>query len=133
MRERYSARVAESLDEDAMRCALDWMIGEHDFAPLSGPVPMGKSTVRRIMAGAVDRDEDTVKFQVEANAFLPHQMRRIAGLLVAVGNGRASPETVPATLQGSTNPWSSGLARTMPPQGLCLLQVNYKDFLPNGY
>ena len=133
LRERYSARVAESLDEDAMRLALDWMIGEHDFAPLSGPVPPGKSTVRRILAGGVDRDEDTGRFQVEANAFLPHQMRRIAGLLVAVGNGRASPEAVPATLQGSTNPWSSGLARTMPPQGLCLLQVNYKDFLPNGY
>ena len=74
LRERYSARVVESLDEDAMRLALDWMIGEHDFAPLSGPVPPGKSTVRRILVGDVDRDEDTVRFQVEANAFLPHQI-----------------------------------------------------------
>ena len=134
LRERYSARVAESLDEDAMRLALDLHDRRARLCSSQRPRAAGEEhRAARILAGAVDRDGDTVRFQVEANAFLPHQMRRIAGLLVAIGNGRASPEAVPATLDGRSNPWSSGLARTMPPQGLCLLQVNYKDFLPNGY
>ena len=91
------------------------------------------STIRNICSTSVQRKDDTVRVRVEANAFLPNQMRRIAGLLVAVGSKRVPAEGALETLQGTIAPWSTGVARTMAPQGLCLMQVNYKDFPPDGY
>ncbi len=134
LRERYAYRMAEPLDHQAMSVALRWLEGTHDFGPLSGPVPAGKSTVRHIMSTALCKDNDLVYFEVEGNAFLPHQMRRIAGLLVAVGTGRASPEAACAIMSGHTSP---DLARrasvTLPAHGLCLMKVKYEDFPPNAY
>ncbi len=133
LRERYAARVQEQLDEVAMSRALKYLEGVHDFVNFSGPVSPGMSTIRNIWSTSVQRKDDIVRLKVEANAFLPNQMRRIAGLLVAVGTRRVLAEGALETLEGTIDPWSSGLARTMAPQGLCLMQVNYKDFPPNGY
>ena len=133
LRERYAVRVREKLDDFAMRKALKYLEGVHDFANLSGPVLPGMSTIRNIWSTSVQRKDDTLKVRVEANAFLPNQMRRIAGLLVAVGSKRVPAEGALETLQGTIDPWSTGVARTMAPQGLCLMQVNYKDFPPDGY
>ena len=133
LRERYAYRVAEPLDDEAMRVALRSLEGEHDFACLSGPVPYGNSTVRNVCATRLWRKEEIVQFDVEANAFLPHQMRRIAGLLVAVGTGRLSPEGVRAIMKGHSDLWVPEKVPTLPPQGLCLMQVNYEDFPPYGY
>jgi len=121
------------LDDEVMRVALQWMDGEHDFAPLSGPVSPGESTIRRVYDTRLWREDDLVRFEVEANAFLPHQMRRIAGLLVAVGTGRLSLEEVRATMDGHSDPWEMGKVATLPPHGLCLMQVKYEDFPPNGH
>jgi len=92
--ERYAYRVGAPLDDEAMAVSLRLLIGRHDFASLSGRVPDGTSTVRNIYATRLWREDEMVRFEVEANAFLPHQMRRIAGLLVAVGTGRLSPDGV---------------------------------------
>ena len=133
LRERYAVRVQEQLDDLAMSRALKYLEGVHDFANFSGPVSRGMSTIRNIWSTSVLRKDDTVRVQVEANAFLPNQMRRIAGLLVAVGTKRVAAEGALETLEGAIDPWSTGVARTMAPQGLCLMQVNYKDFPPDGY
>ena len=133
LRERYAYRVTDPLDDEAMRIALQSLEGEHDFAPLGGPVAPGKSTMRNVLATRLWREDDLVLFQVEANAFLPHQMRRIGGLLVAVGTGRLSLEGVRAMMDGHYDPWSLGKVSTLPPQGLCLMKVNYEDFPPHGY
>jgi len=133
LRERYAHRVAERLDDQAMRIALQWLEGQHDFASLSGPVSLGKSTIRHVYATRLWREADLVRFEVEANAFLPHQMRRIGGLLVAVGTGRLPLEGARTVMDGHRDSWPQEKVATLPPQGLCLMQVNYEDFPPNGY
>ncbi len=133
LKERYAYRVKERLDGEAMRKALQGLEGEHDFAPLSGPVSPGESTVRNVYATRLWQEEDLMSFEVEANAFLPHQMRRIGGMLVAVGKGRLSLGEVGAMMDGRNNTVPSGKMNTLPPQGLCLMQVKYEGFPPNGY
>lgn len=133
LQERYAYRVKERLDGEVMGTALQWLEGKHDFAPLSGPVSPGKSTIRNVYATRLWREGDLMSFEVEANAFLPHQMRRIGGLLVAVGTGCLSLEEVRAMMDGHSDPWPPGKVATLPPQGLCLMQVKYEDFPPNGY
>ncbi len=133
LQERYAYRVAGSLDDEAMGVALRHLNGTHDFATLTGAVAAGKSTVRNVYATRLWREENLVRFEVEANAFLPHQMRRIAGLLLTVGTGHLSPEEIPSVLDGHADLQHMQPVATLPPQGLCLMQVNYKDFSFNGY
>jgi tRNA pseudouridine38-40 synthase len=125
--ERYAYRISEPTDDEAMRVALRSLEGEHDFACLSGQVAPGKSTVRQLYATKLWSEESLMRFEVEANAFLPHQMRRIAGLLLAVGTGRLSPEGSRAMLDGHIAPGLETAVKTLPPQGLCLMRVNYED------
>jgi tRNA pseudouridine38-40 synthase len=131
--ERHAYRVAVPLDDEAMAVALRLLNGRHDFAPLSGPVPAGKSTVRNIYATGLWKEGETVRFEVEANAFLPHQMRRIAGMLESVGSGRLSLEGVLSLLNGTSDQTRMKQVTSAPPQGLCLVQVKYEDFPPNAY
>ena len=131
--ERRACRVAAPLDDEAMAVSLRLLIGRHDFAPLSGALAAGKSTVRSIYAARLWREVELVRFEVEANAFLPHQMRRIAGLLLAVGSGHLSPEGVWGILDGHSNLRAMEKLATAPPQGLCLMQVKYEDFPPYAY
>ena len=128
--ERYAHRISEPADEEAMRVALRSLEGEHDFSRLSGQVAKGKTTVRRVYATKLWREDSLLRFEVEANAFLPHQMRRIAGLLLAVGVGRLSPEGSRALLDGHLATGLETKVKTLPPQGLCLMRVNYEDFPP---
>lgn len=131
--ERYAYRVAEPLDDQAMALALMLLNGVHDFALLAGAVAPGKSTVRHIQATRLWREGELLRFEVEANAFLPHQMRRIAGLLVAVGVGRLSAEAVQGILDGHVDRRAvDKVVVTAPPQGLCLAQVKYEEFQPYG-
>ena len=130
--ERYACRVPGYLDLEAMETAMRCLEGKHDFALLGGPVAQGLSTVRNIINTRLWQEDKLVHYEIEGNAFLPHQVRRMAGLLVAIGKGHLSIETVPGTLEGRINPWQTGKVTSMPPHGLCLTQVNYKDFPPDG-
>ena len=128
--ERYAYRISEPTDDEAMRVALRSLEGEHDFACLSGQMAPGKSTVRQVYATKLWREDCLTRFEVEANAFLPHQMRRIGGLLLAVGVGRLSPEGSHAMLDGHIATGLETEVKTLPSQGLCLMRVNYEDFQP---
>jgi tRNA pseudouridine38-40 synthase len=72
--------------------------------------------------GDGDRQPKVVAIRVEANAFLRHMLRRIAGTLLRVGHGRLDPEDVAAILasgdKGRAGP-------TAPARGLTLVHVRY--------
>ena len=59
---------------------------------------------------------------MEANSFLQHMVRIIAGTLVEVGRGYKSVEDVVKALEGGLRK-QAGI--TAPPQGLYLLNVIY--------
>ena len=108
--------------------ALGILMGPHDFKGLAGSPGVGKSTVREVFATHLRQENGMLHLEIEANAFLPHQMRRIAGMLVSVGTGRLSLEGAKAILEGHGSSEYAKLSPTLPPQGLCLMQVTYKDY-----
>ena len=128
--EHWAHQVTESLDIEAMSVALRSLEGTHDFAPFGGRVPAGKRTIRRMVATRVWQEEERVLVEVEANAFLPGQVRRTVGALLQVGTGRLSPEAIRAMVDGQSNQLAK---EAVPAKGLCLLRVNYKDFPPDEY
>lgn len=116
-------QVRHQLDEVRLRAAAALLVGEHDFAAFAGPVdPPDASTIRRMFATSIQRDGQLLKLEFEANAFLPHQVRRTVGALAAVGRGRLSVSAFEALLRGAV-PGTAGPAA--PAHGLCLVQVMY--------
>ena len=122
--------VGDKLDVPRMRRAARHLVGVHDFARFCGPLEkVGASTVREVFEASLSQREDLLRFDVEGNAFLPHQVRRMAGALAAVGRGRLTPDDVRVLVDKGPG---QAVAHTLPPHGLCLMKVTYADFPPEG-
>jgi tRNA pseudouridine38-40 synthase len=117
----FTWQVTGRLDVEAMREAASLLVGRHDFAAFAGPV--AGSTVRSLRRCELRAQGPLLAVYMEADAFLPHQVRRTVGALVEVGLGRRSVEDLAVLLQepqaGAAGPAAA------PPQGLCLMKVNY--------
>jgi tRNA pseudouridine38-40 synthase len=124
---RFVWQVAEPLDVEAMRTAAEALLGEHDFAAFTQPSLAGRqSTRRRVVRAEVSRRGRRLTLDVEANAFLRRQVRRIAAVLVEVGRGKLSPKEFEAVLREAR---PGAASRTAPARGLCLMKVRYEDGL----
>jgi tRNA pseudouridine38-40 synthase len=115
-------QLPSDLDIGQMRRAGRLLIGERDFAAFASPEASEKSTRRNIMAVCIQRTGRQCTVDVEANAFLTHQMRRTVGALVDVGDGKLTLEGFEQHLQ-LARPGS--YQRAAPPHGLCLTAVTY--------
>jgi tRNA pseudouridine38-40 synthase len=119
----FSYRVTGNLDIEAMNRACEKLIGKHDFASFATCLETEtKSTIRNVYQAEVKRDNEFVTFNIEANAFLPHQVRNTVGALIEIGLGRISVNE----FYGMIEARKTGLAGpTVPARGLCLMKVNY--------
>jgi tRNA pseudouridine38-40 synthase len=125
----FTWQVAEQLDVAAMREAASLLVGRHDFAAFAGPV--AGSTVRSLQRCELETRARLLAVCMEADAFLPHQVRRTVGALVQVGLGRRSAADLAGLLR---EPQPAVAGPAAPPQGLCLMKVNYLglDLSPPG-
>jgi tRNA pseudouridine38-40 synthase len=106
-----------------MRSAAALLHGRHDFrafTALNGPAR--EDTVRELTRLDVRRRGRRVRIIAEAPGFLYKMVRSLAGVLVAVGEGRLTPAAVGEMLaSGQRTP----VVQTAPAQGLFLEQVWY--------
>lgn len=111
------------LDDEAMAEAASRLPRTpHDWAPFAGPVPSGYPTVRSLRRCEVTRcGARQLRVVMEADGFLPHQVRRTVGALERVGAGKLNPEAFGALADGA--PGSAG--PTAPARGLTLRSVHY--------
>ena len=110
------------LDEKDMQQAARCLVGQHDFTSFRAVACQAKSPVRTVYRLEVARCGDMVYLDVEANAFLHHMVRNIAGVLMAVGRGDRPAEWVDEVLQYRDR--SRG-GVTAPAGGLYLVGVSY--------
>lgn len=120
---RYAFWVRQPLDLEAMQQAVSLLTEVRDFAPFTiadSPFP----SQRTLYKARVERQGDLVYLDMEADAFLPQQMRRTAGAIIQVGLGRLSLEA----FQQLATSREYGLAGPAAPAcGLCLMKVNYDE------
>jgi tRNA pseudouridine38-40 synthase len=120
--------IREPLDLDAMRRAADAFVGRQDFAAFSDDDPDEKSTVvvlerlELVEAGAL------VLIRVQGSHFLWKMVRRIVGVLAAVGRGEMKPAEAALLLKGGDGRKGAvtPAALTAPAAGLFLERVCYK-------
>lgn len=124
LRDRYVWRVWPPCEVDRLQAAARLLHGTHDFAAFGTPPKPGGSTIRTVFqAGWSAGEEGLLRFEVTANAFLYHMVRRMVFVQVLVGQQRLSL----AELEMAVNdPWASQMAPGLaPPQGLFLQEVRY--------
>ena len=126
---RFACRIPQPLDARRMQAAADMFIGAHDFRRFAAHRPDKPNSVRCVSRAALERSGDTITFEVVANAFLHHQVRRMAGALADVGRGRLSLDDLRTMID---NGQTDKMAHSLPPQGLCLMSVEYADFPPRA-
>lgn len=118
--------VPQPLDVDAMQCVAQVLVGTHDFASFQSAGSERESTVRTISAIEVRRgtgeQESLVEIEVEGNGFLYNMVRIIVGSLVEIGIGRRDEAWLTAALSAGNRRCAG---KTAPPQGLCLMRVDY--------
>ncbi|MDF1646068.1 MAG: tRNA pseudouridine(38-40) synthase TruA [Legionellaceae bacterium] len=112
------------LDHNLMHESAQFLLGEYDFTSFRAMHCSAKTPVRTIQAIRVFRRGDLVILDITANAFLHHMVRNIAGVLMAVGQGRQKVSWVEEVLHAKDRKLG---AETAPPYGLYLVDVTYPD------
>jgi tRNA pseudouridine38-40 synthase len=124
---QFSWHVDPRLDLTAMAEAARRLEGCHDFAAFTAPSEALRRRTERVVYGAsLVRQGETARFDIEANAFLPHMVRRIMGTLVEAGRGKLSGGGFERLVREAPPGEAS---RTAPARGLCLMGVRYESGL----
>ena len=72
--------------------------------------------------GQVVKNEDRIYIELTGNGFLYNMVRIISGTLLDVGSGKIAPEEIKNIIETKDRKLAG---KTLPPQGLCLVEVNY--------
>ena len=110
------------LDVELMREAAQYLLGEHDFSAFRAAECQAKSPIKRLTQLDINRQDDTIIFDLSAGAFLHHMVRNIVGCLIYVGNGKRPPQWIQQVLLGRERKFA---APTFAPDGLYLRRISY--------
>ena len=105
-----------------MRDAARALVGEHDFTSFCRRPEAPASTVRRVERLTIARKGDRLEFGVRGNAFLHQMVRSLVGTLLAVGDGKIAPGSIPGILRARSRAAAGPVA---PPRGLTPERVIY--------
>ncbi len=112
----------EILDARAMDRAVKTLLGERDFSAFRAASCQSSTPMREVQSAGVKRLGDLVVIDIQANAFLHHMVRNIAGSLMAVGAGQRDESWMADLLAGRDR---TAAADTAPADGLYLVAVQY--------
>ncbi|MBF6356179.1 tRNA pseudouridine(38-40) synthase TruA [Nocardia higoensis] len=109
------------VDLDAMRTASRKLLGLHDFAAFCRRRE-GATTVRELQRYDWERQGDLLIAHVSADAFCWSMVRSLVGAVLAVGEGRRTPDWVAGLLRETQR---SSAVTVAPAHGLSLVAVDY--------
>jgi tRNA pseudouridine38-40 synthase len=110
------------LDEARMQQAALHLMGEHDFSSYRAVACQAHSPVRTVAYLDVQRKEEMLFIDIEANAFLHHMVRNIAGVLMTIGAGEQDVDWSKTVLEARDRT-QGGI--TASPHGLYFMSVDY--------
>lgn len=119
----YCWALFRPLDIGAMRQAAALLLGRHDFRAFTAVNgPERENTIRDLRRLDVVKQGRRVRIVAEADGFMYKMVRSLAGVLVAVGEGRLGASDVGQFLHSRQR---THAVQTAPPQGLFLAKVFY--------
>ncbi len=123
LNDRFAWRIWPEMNGEILREAAFHLLGTHDFSAFGRAMKPGSSTIRTVLKSDWQPTETGWEYQIEANAFLYHMVRRSVYLQVQVARQKMSMQSLIAgiTERAAMKP---GLA---PAKGLNLWQVMYPE------
>ena len=125
LRERYAWRVHPGVDGEMLNSLAAMLPGKFNFAAFGSPPRPGGSTERHLMRASWKKQEDEWIFEVQANAFLYHMVRRLVLAQVVIAQKKVPAEKFAKALAEQVE-ITSGIA---PSNGLTLVEVSYPNNL----
>jgi len=114
--------VHEALDIAAMRDAISYLLGEHDFTSFRAAGCEAAHPIRRVYCTSLEQRGELLVYTIEATAFLRHMVRNIVGTLIEVGKGLRTAQSFSELLEYRDR---TKAGPTAPPHGLFLVEVKY--------
>ncbi len=109
-------------DIKKMQEAAGYLTGIHDFKSFCHNAKMKKSTIRNVDRIEIVKKGDYLNFTYHGTGFLQYMVRILTGTLLEVGTGKRTPDSMEELLEARNR---SLAGFTAPPQGLCLMEVDY--------
>lgn len=121
-------QVKRPLDVEAMRAAVERLLGKHDFTTFRSTICQAKSPVKTLDELRIEVIPRAIgieyHFHVRARSFLHNQVRSLVGTLERVGAGSWTPDDVSAALAAKDR---AACGPVGPPHGLYLAAVRYPE------
>ena len=113
------------LNVEKMQEGAKYFEGEHDFKAFKASGTSSKSSVRTIYKAEVkSKPNNRIYIELTGNGFLYNMVRIIAGTLVEVGMEKIEPKDIKSIIDSKDR---SQAGKTLPPQGLYLVKVEYEN------
>ena len=118
----YAYHYPYSLNLDAMREAISYLEGTHDFTSFCATNTNVVDKVRTIQKIELNEDGDSLMFRFVGTGFLYNMVRILVGTLLEVGNGKRKPLDMEEILAKQDRRFAG---KTAPAHGLYLWEVFY--------
>jgi tRNA pseudouridine38-40 synthase len=119
---RYVYAYRYPLNELIIDRGTNCFIGTHDFSSFCATATEVEDRTRTIYEAGWTRSETEWTFEIRGNGFLQYMVRTIVGTLLEIGQGRISPDDLPAIFEARDR---RAAGPTAPANGLHLIGVEY--------
>ncbi|XP_054777050.1 uncharacterized protein LOC129285394 [Prosopis cineraria] len=125
----FAYHSAYKLNSTVMREAAKYFLGKHDFSALANASHNDRvpDPVKHIFRFDVIDMGALLRLEVEGSGFLYRQVRNMVALLLQIGKEAIPPDIVPMILASRDRKELAKFAVSVPPHGLSLVSVNYKE------
>ena len=120
----YAYCNTETLDLNNMKKACAYFVGYHNFNAFCARGSTNKTFDRTIFKCQINEKTPFWIFDISANGFLYNMARIIVGTVLDVGRGKYSPDHISQIIISRDRKMAGA---TVPPQGLYLFRVEYKE------
>lgn len=121
-RRKYLLPLSFDPDVEKMNEAAEYLMGKHDYRSFCRNPKSRKSTVRIVDEIRIRKKGSYLILTFHGTGFLQQMVRIMVGTLLLVGEGKMMPAEVKTILEECDR---SKAGPAAPPQGLCLLKVDY--------
>jgi tRNA pseudouridine38-40 synthase len=116
---RYYHRIIdEELDIDLIRYSIGQLVGSHDYALISKP-DGDRNTISTILNASIKLNDEMLIFDFIGTRFLWKLVRKSVAILLEIGLGRKSPQTISNLLSMES---IAGGIEPASPEGLVLIE-----------
>lgn len=94
-------QYCKDLNFDNMCLAINDFLGEHDFKSFVSEEAIKSSYVRIIYSVDMKKEGDIITISFTGNGFMKYQVRNMVGVLIKIGSGKLTTDSVKNILNGT--------------------------------